>query len=86
MAVPLPNRATLDAARKRAEGERAFWDANRAELTATYPDEYIAIRNGEVVDHDIDLMVLAARLQDHGIRLTEVSIEFMASTPQCYLL
>src|SRR5690242_14991379 len=67
MAVPLPDRATLDAAQRRAEEERAFWDVHRAELTQQYPDEFVAVRSSEVIDHDRDLMVLASRLQAKDI-------------------
>ena len=86
MAVPLPDRATLDAARKRAEEERAYWDAHRAKLTSRYPDEFVAALHGEVVGHDPDLMVLAQRLQAAGIEPKEATIEFMATEPEFFLL
>lgn len=86
MAVPLPDRETLDAARKRAEDERAFWSAHRVELTSRYPDEFVAVLNGTVVDHDRDLMVLVQRLQASGIRPNEAMIEYMATQPEFYLL
>lgn len=86
MAVPLPDRATLDAAQRRAEEERAFWDVHRTELTQHYPDEFVAVRNGEVVEHDPDLMVLAERLQVAGIQPRDAFIAFLATKPECYLL
>jgi len=86
MAVPLPDRATLDAARKRAEEDRAFWNAHRDELTQQYPDELVAFRNGKVIDHDRDLMALASRLEAHGIQTSEVAIELAATKPEIYLL
>jgi hypothetical protein len=86
MSAPLLDKATLDAARKRAEEDRAFWQAHRVALTEQYPDEFVAARNGEVVDHDQDLMVLALRLQKAGIRSSEVSIERMVTEPELYLL
>ena len=86
MAVPLPDRETLDAARKRAEAERAFWSAHRADLTRRYPDEFVAVLDGKVVDHDRDLMVLARRLQASGVQPNEATIEFMATEPEFYLL
>ena len=86
MAVPLPDRATLDAARKRAEEERAFWNAHRADLTEKYPDEFVAVLNGDVIDRDRDLMVLARRLQEAGVRPNEAMIQFMPSEPELYLL
>jgi Family of unknown function (DUF5678) len=86
MAVPLPDRVTLDAVKRRAEDERAFWSAHRAELTQRFPDEFIAVRNGEIVDHDPDLMILARRLQKKGIPSHKVSIFFTATQPESYLL
>ena len=86
MAVPLPDRETLDAARKRAEEERAYWDAHRADLTSKYPDEFVAVQNGVVVGHDPDLIVLAQRLQAAGFAPNEATIEFMATEPELYLL
>lgn len=86
MAVPLPDRATLVAARLRAEEERAFWSAHRAELTRRFPDEFVAVLNGEVVDHARDLMVLARRLQESGVRPNEAAIEFVATRPEFYQL
>ena len=86
MAVPLPDRETLNAARRRAEKERAFWSANRAELTRRFPDEFVAVLNGEVVDHDRDLIVLARRLQESGVQPNEAAIEFMATEQELFLL
>jgi hypothetical protein len=86
MPVPLPDKATLDAARKRAEQDRAFWRAHRAELTEQYPDQFVAARNGEIVDHDKDFMALTLRLQKSGIRSSDVSIERMDTEPELYLL
>ena len=86
MAVPPLDRATIDAARKRAADARAFWDAHREELTQKYPDEFVAMRDGTVIDHDRDFMVLTGRLERAGVRLTELSIERMVTEPEYYLL
>lgn len=86
MPVPLPDRASVEAARKRAEENRAVWSAHRAAFTKQYPDEFVAVRNGEIVGHDKDLMALALRLEKAGIRSSDVSIERMATEPEHYLL
>lgn len=86
MAVPVPTRAALDAAQRRAEEERAYWDAHRADLTRRYPDEFVAVRGGEVVEHDPDLMVLAERLQIAGIQPKDAFIAYLATKPECYIL
>ena len=86
MVVPLPDREMLAAARKRAEEERASWSSHRSELTRRYPAEFVAVLNGEDIDHDRDLMVLARRLKDTGVRPNDAMIEFMATEPELYLL
>jgi hypothetical protein len=86
MAVPLPDRATLEAVRQRAKDERAFWHEHRAALTRQYPDEFVAVRAGEILDHDPDLMVLTRRLQRFGIRPSTVSMELMATAPEYHLM
>ena len=86
MPAPLLDRAALDAALKRAEEDRAFWRTHRSELTKQFPDEFVAARGGEVVDHDKDFMALTLRLQKAGIRSSDVSIERMATEPELYLL
>jgi hypothetical protein len=86
MALNLPDRATLEATWQRAEEERAFWDANRARLSEQYPDEFVAVQHGEVVDHDPDLLLLVQRLQARGIGVPGVWLQFMATRNRPLLL
>ena len=79
MALPLPDRASLDAALKRADERRAFWDAHRAALIREYPDEFVAVAHGTVVDHDPDLMSLVQRLRAAGHDMRELWTEYMAT-------
>jgi len=39
------------------------------ELLATVPGQYVAIHNGELVDHDTDQLALLERIQSHYPRL-----------------
>ena len=67
----------LAAAWERADREDAFWEANRADITRRYPDQFVAILDEQVIDSDPDLYVLAERLQSAGHDLRDVWIRFM---------
>jgi len=41
-----------------------FWRL-REELIAAYPNEYVALHDGEVVDHDLDVTELERRIRIH---------------------
>jgi len=86
MAPTLPDRATLDAAWQRAEERRAFWDAHRATLTQQYPDEFVAVFNGDVIAHDPDLMSLVQYVRAAGYDVRDVWIEFLATDRHKFLL
>jgi hypothetical protein len=43
-------------------GDLAFYEEHRAELERKYPDEYLAIVDRSVVDHDVSFDALAARV------------------------
>ncbi len=48
----------------------AFW-AMQADLVARYPGEYVAMHQGQVVDHDFDVLSLERRVAE---RLGEVAV------------
>ena len=76
----------LAAAWERADRERAFWKANRAELTRRYPDQFVAIADAQVIDTDPDFYVLAERLEAGGYDRRDVSISFMRFKSPHWLL
>lgn len=43
-------------------GDVAWYEANRTRLLSRYRGEYIAVRNGEVLDHDRNFESLARRV------------------------
>ena len=45
------------------EREVAVFEANHEELYSQYPNQYIAMHKGQVVDHDNDLVTLALRIE-----------------------
>lgn len=86
MTATLPDKADLDAAMRRADEDRGFWDAHRAEYLRLYPDQFVAVRNGEFLDHDPDLMLLVQRLRANGLDVADLSVHFLASRQQHFLL
>jgi len=65
-------RAYLDQLEREAihRETEAFW-AMQADLVAHYPDEYVAIYQGQVVDHDPDITHLEQRVAE---RLSEATV------------
>jgi hypothetical protein len=49
--------------RSDSAADRAFLDAHRAELSAQYPDEFVAVVNGALIDHDAKLFPLGERVR-----------------------
>jgi hypothetical protein len=64
-AAPAPERAPSGD----LTGDLAFYEEHRAELERKYPDEYLAIVDGSVVDHDASFDALGARVfRKYGAR------------------
>lgn len=84
MAGPTLERA--EAIWQEAEREQRFWQEHYQELLATYPDQYVAAKDGEVVAAAPDLEEMLTILQDLGISLRSVWIEFFTSEPQSMVL
>ncbi len=47
---------------EKLEAEMAAFQAQRSALLAAYPDQYVAIHDGQVIDHDADLRALHSRV------------------------
>lgn len=52
---------SVDPARPAMLREQAAFDAMKAKLLAKYPNEYVALFQGQVIDHDVDQLVLIER-------------------------
>jgi hypothetical protein len=63
---------------KRAENERAFWDKHYPEFLERYPDQFVAVKNGEVVANAPDLTQLVVLLESKGIDLKKVWAQFIS--------
>jgi len=74
---PLQSQEEMDAMERLFNEREAFFDARHAEFKHLYPDETIAVLNGEVIEHDPDLGALLVRLEDRGVDPRDVWMEFV---------
>lgn len=52
------------------------------ELRERYPDKYVAVKNGKIVDSDEDLDALLSRLEEKGIDPSRTPVEFISRKPE----
>jgi hypothetical protein len=62
-----------------AEREDAFWDAHHDAFLEEYPDQFVAVRDGEVVAVAYDLRDLLASLRALGIEPTEAWVHHFST-------
>jgi hypothetical protein len=74
---PLQSQEEMDAMERLADEREAFFNTHHSEFKRLYPDETIAVLNGEVIEHDVDLGPLVARLEARGIDPRDVWLEFV---------
>jgi predicted N-acetyltransferase YhbS len=84
MTVPTLDRA--HAALREAEAERSFWEQHAVELLRRFPDQFVAVRDGEVVASGAELPDLIAQLKAKGISPSGLWIRFLATDPRRLLL
>ncbi len=49
---------------RKIQAESRAFEAMKADLLAKYPGEYVAVHNGEVIDHNPDLRTLHLRVYE----------------------
>ncbi|MGD9935012.1 MAG: hypothetical protein AB7T37_15045 [Dehalococcoidia bacterium] len=70
-----------------AECIQAYWTAHYQELLAEYPEEFVAVRDGVVVGHDVELAALYYDLAEKGLNAAEdVAIEYVSANRGMLLL
>lgn len=52
---------------------------NIAGFTVVYQNQFVAVHNQEIIDSDSNLAMLRARIQEQGLNLKNVYIEFIKS-------
>ena len=50
--------------RRRIQGEENVFRAMHTELRAAYPNQYVAVYRGQMVDHDLDQLALFRRVEE----------------------
>lgn len=70
-----------------AERIRAFWNDNYEALLKRFPDQFVAVKDGEVAVSDQDLVNLVAKLREAGLDpRTDVDIEYIGTKLRTLLL
>lgn len=69
------------AAWHRADEERAFWRARQQEFLGRYPDQFVAVRDGDVVAVGADLSELLSGLEHQGLEPGDVWVRFFNAHP-----
>lgn len=70
-----------------ADRIRTFWNDNYATLLKRFPDQFVAVKDGEVAVSDHDLINLVAKLREAGLDpRTVVNIEYIGSKLRALLL
>jgi len=65
----------------------AFWATHREEYARDYPDQFVAVKDGEVVASDAHILGLEQKLNAVGLRLeSDVTFQFIAVTPRILIL
>ncbi len=72
---------------KEAEEIQQFWNEHHEELLERYPEQFVAVKDGEVVAANADLALLVYELRDMSLDpRTDVAIEFVTATLGSQLL
>ena len=77
---------TVREAFRRGDEERAFWAAHMDEFRAKYPDQLVAVKDGDVVAASKTLPELVKELEARGLRPTDVRVKFITVTPRHWAL
>ena len=64
-----------------ADEEERFWREHYGAYLEQYPDQFVAVANGEVVAHSPDLRHLAGLLEGKGFNLRDVWVRYIAAAP-----
>ena len=71
----------IHAAFREAERDDAFWKKNYKRLLGQYPDQWVAVRDGEVIATSGDLLDIIARIREHGLEPSQVWLQYLDPHP-----
>jgi len=69
-----------------AEEEETYFSEHSDELIETYPDQFVAVRAGEVTAADADLQTLIRSLEQRQVHASEVWIRFVPGRDHVMIL
>ncbi len=75
------SREAATAAWRRADDERAFWQAHHQEFLERYPDQFVAVKDQAVVAIGADLDELLSGLERQGLESGDVWVQFFNAHP-----
>jgi hypothetical protein len=82
--VPPPESAAT--ALQEAAHEQDFWNANAEALARRYPDQFVAVVDGDVAATGVDLDDLQRALAQKGLDLRRAWVRFLSSDPRRFVL
>jgi hypothetical protein len=62
---PIPEEPAQSEQQRKIEREQQAYEAQHRALLAHYAGQYIAMHEGQVVDHDVDRVALSRRIRQH---------------------
>ena len=83
---PLPSKEEILAGLAEAKRETIFWIDNYERFRHEYPDLWVSVRDGEVIDTDTDYERLRERLDAAGLERPEVWTSFVPREPMSLIL
>jgi hypothetical protein len=79
------NKATAEAWR-RADEERAYWEAHEHEFIQKYPDQFVALKDGQVIASEVSLDALVEKLEKQGLDSMDVRLRYVNAHPGSFVL
>lgn len=76
MPALLISNAEAEALQQEGEREHTFWDAHYDAFLERYPEQYVAVKDGEVIATSPDLFDLVDQVEQRGLKPTEVWARF----------
>lgn len=73
--------ADLETANARMDREMDFWHQHWAEYLATYPEQFVAIRDNSVLMTDVELGRLLDRVEGLGVNVGDLWVRYVSAEP-----
>jgi hypothetical protein len=84
--MPLPSLERARKALEAGEVEQAFWDKHWDDFLERYPEQFVAVKDGQVLAASEDLQEVLQVVQAAGVEPAEIWIQFLTKSPGFLLL